>query len=104
MLRYGFGTDTGVARAFHGYFEHGRADTDGGIGSDPDAGPVAATGNAAEFLGAKDLGTLEAGKWADLVVLQRDLWPQQQLPHDRIVYIAGQSALDERFPRPRCGS
>jgi imidazolonepropionase-like amidohydrolase len=29
----------------------------------------AATKNAAEFLGAKDLGTVETGKWADLIVL-----------------------------------
>ena len=54
------------------------------------ASKKAATGNAAEFLGAKDLGTLEAGKWADLVVLQRD--PLADINNSRTiesVYIAG---------------
>ena len=31
-----------------------------------------ATRNSAEFLGAKDLGTLENGKWADLIVLSKN--------------------------------
>jgi imidazolonepropionase-like amidohydrolase len=51
---------------------------------------VSATGSAAEFLGAKDLGTLEAGKWADLVVLERD--PLADISNSRTiesVYIAG---------------
>jgi imidazolonepropionase-like amidohydrolase len=51
---------------------------------------VAATGNAARFLGAKDLGTLEPGRWADLVVLDRD--PLQDIRNTRsiqAVYIAG---------------
>jgi imidazolonepropionase-like amidohydrolase len=30
---------------------------------------TAATKRGGEFLGAKDLGTLEVGKWADLIVL-----------------------------------
>ena len=33
---------------------------------------TAATKTAAEFLGAKDLGTLERGKWADLIVLGKN--------------------------------
>ena len=51
---------------------------------------MAATGSAAEFLRAKDLGTLEAGKWADLIVLQRD--PLADIGNSRTiesVYIAG---------------
>ena len=32
----------------------------------------AATRNAAEFLGAKDLGTLESGKWADFIVMDKN--------------------------------
>ena len=51
---------------------------------------VSATGSAAEFLRVKDLGTLEAGKWADLVVLERD--PLADINDSRTidsVYIAG---------------
>ena len=33
---------------------------------------VAATRSGAEFLNAKDLGTLQTGKWADLIVLSRN--------------------------------
>jgi imidazolonepropionase-like amidohydrolase len=32
----------------------------------------AATGGAARILGAEDLGTIEPGKWADLVLLDAD--------------------------------
>ena len=51
---------------------------------------TAATRNAAEFLGAKDLGTLEASKWADLIVLDRN--PLDDIRNTRTinaVYIAG---------------
>jgi imidazolonepropionase-like amidohydrolase len=51
---------------------------------------VAATGSAARFLGAKDIGTLEPDRWADLVVLDRN--PLQEIRNTRsihAVYIAG---------------
>jgi imidazolonepropionase-like amidohydrolase len=51
---------------------------------------TAATGNAAAFLHAKDLGTLEAGRWADLIVLNRN--PLDDIKNTRsidAVYIAG---------------
>ena len=50
----------------------------------------AATKSAAEFLHAKDLGALETGKWADLVVLNAD--PLKNIRNTRTiqsVYIAG---------------
>ena len=50
----------------------------------------AATKNAAEFLKAKDLGTLEKSKWADLVVLDKN--PLDDIKNSRTinaVYIAG---------------
>jgi imidazolonepropionase-like amidohydrolase len=50
----------------------------------------AATKNAAEFLAAKDLGTLEQGKWADMIVLNAD--PLKKIRNTRTiqsVYIAG---------------
>jgi imidazolonepropionase-like amidohydrolase len=89
-VRYGFGTDTGVPGRFQGYFEHLELAQMVKAGLTPMQAIVAATGSAAEFLRAKDLGTLEAGKWADLVVLQRD--PLADITNSRTieaVYIAG---------------
>jgi imidazolonepropionase-like amidohydrolase len=89
-VRYGFGTDTGVPGRFHGYFEHVELTQMVKAGLTPMQAIVAATGNAAEFLRAKDLGTLEGGKWADLVVLGRD--PLADINNSRTiesVYIAG---------------
>jgi imidazolonepropionase-like amidohydrolase len=89
-VRFGFGTDTGVPGRFQGYFEHVELTRMVESGLTPMQALVAATGHAAEFLGAKDLGTLEAGKWADLVVLQRD--PLADINNSRTiesVYIAG---------------
>ena len=51
---------------------------------------TAATGSAARFLHAQDLGTLQAGKWADLIVLDRS--PLTDIRNTRTihaVYIAG---------------
>jgi imidazolonepropionase-like amidohydrolase len=49
-----------------------------------------ATKNSAEFLGATDLGTLEKGKWADLLVLGKDpLASIQNVRTIETVWIAG---------------
>ena len=51
---------------------------------------TAATGNAARFLHATDLGTLETHKWADLIVLDKN--PLDDIKNSRsihAVYIAG---------------
>ena len=51
---------------------------------------TAATRSSAEFLGANDLGTLERGKWADLIVLGKS--PLADIKNSRSiesVYIAG---------------
>jgi imidazolonepropionase-like amidohydrolase len=48
------------------------------------------TKNSAEFLGAKDLGALQKGKWADLIVLTRN--PLDDIKNTRTieqVWIAG---------------
>jgi imidazolonepropionase-like amidohydrolase len=87
---YGFGTDSGPPGRFPGYFEQWELELMVEAGLTPMQAITAATGRAAQFLRAKDLGTLEAGKWADLVVLDRN--PIQEIRNSRSirdVYIAG---------------
>jgi imidazolonepropionase-like amidohydrolase len=89
-VRYGFGTDSGPPARFSGYFEHLEMELMADAGLTPNQIITAATRNSAEFLGAKDLGTLESGKWADLIVLSRN--PLQDVKNARsleAVYIAG---------------
>jgi imidazolonepropionase-like amidohydrolase len=53
---------------------------------------TAATGNNAKFMGAKNLGTIEANRTADLLVLDRD--PVADIRNTRrihSVYLAGRS-------------
>ena len=64
------GTDTGPPARFQGYFEHVELDYMVKSGLTPMQTLVAATSNAARFAHASNqLGTLEPGKWADLMVL-----------------------------------
>ena len=64
------GTDTGPAGRFQGYFEHGELELMVESGLTPLQTIVASTGEAARCMEVDDeLGTLEAGKWADFVVL-----------------------------------
>jgi imidazolonepropionase-like amidohydrolase len=89
-VKYGMGTDTGVPGRFHGYFEHLELETMVHAGLTPMQVIVAATKSGAEFLQAKDLGTLEPSKWADLIVLTKN--PVQDIRNTRTietVYIAG---------------
>lgn len=71
-VKYGFGTDTGPPARFPGFFEHLEMELMAQAGLTPAQILQAATKNSAEFLGAKDLGTLEKGKWADLIVLGKN--------------------------------
>jgi imidazolonepropionase-like amidohydrolase len=89
-VKYGFGTDTGPPGRFPGYFEHWEMELMVESGLTPMQVLVAATKQAAEFLGATDLGTLERSKWADLIVLDRN--PLDDIKNTRTihaVYIAG---------------
>ncbi|MGA2116964.1 MAG: amidohydrolase family protein [Bryobacteraceae bacterium] len=89
-VKYGFGTDTGPPGRFPGYFEHWEMELMVEAGLTPMQVLTAATRNAAEFLGAQDLGTLERSKWADLIVLDRN--PLDDIRNTRTidaVYIAG---------------
>jgi imidazolonepropionase-like amidohydrolase len=89
-VKYGFGTDTGPPGRFPGSLEHWEMELMVKAGLTPMQVLTAATRNAAEFLGAQDLGTLERSKWADLVVLDRN--PLDDIKNTRsiaAVYIAG---------------
>jgi imidazolonepropionase-like amidohydrolase len=63
------GTDTGPPYRFQGYFEHLELEQMVKAGLTPMQAIVASTKVAGEAAKAKDVGTIEAGKWADLVVL-----------------------------------
>jgi imidazolonepropionase-like amidohydrolase len=87
---YGFGTDSGPPGRFPGYFAHWEMELMVQAGLTPMQVITAATGSAARFLHARDLGTLETGKWADLIVLDKN--PLEDIKNTRsidAVYIAG---------------
>ncbi len=67
-----FGTDTGPAGRFQGYFEHLELGLMADAGLSPKQILMSATGDAARCLGFDEIGTLEKGKWADFVVLSQD--------------------------------
>jgi|SRR5579871_332664 len=68
-IRYAMGTDTGPPGRFPGFGEHWEMELMQEAGLTPMQVIVASTRTGAEFLDAKDLGTIEKGKWADLLVL-----------------------------------
>ncbi|MSO72387.1 MAG: amidohydrolase [Rhodospirillaceae bacterium] len=89
-VNMGFGTDSGPPGRFGGYHEHWELALMVEAGMTPAQAIRSATGTAASYLNAKDLGTLETGKWADLIVLNAD--PLADIKNTRTinaVYIAG---------------
>lgn len=87
---YAFGTDSGPPGRFAGYFTHWEMELMVQAGLTPMQVITAATGSAARFLHADDLGTLEKSKWADMIVLDKD--PLDDIKNTRTinaVYIAG---------------
>jgi imidazolonepropionase-like amidohydrolase len=89
-VRYGIGTDSGPPGRFAGFFEQWELELMVDSGLTPAQVITAATKSGAEFLHAKDLGTLEQGKWADLIVLGAN--PLTNIRNTRsieAVYIAG---------------
>jgi imidazolonepropionase-like amidohydrolase len=68
------GTDSGTNEGqWQGYFEHTELEMMVEAGLSPAQALVAATGDAARAMGlARDVGTLQAGRWADLLVLNAD--------------------------------
>lgn len=69
---YGMGTDSGPSGRFPGYFAHWELELMVKSGITPLQAITAATGHNAQFVGARDIGTVEAGKWADLLVLDKN--------------------------------
>jgi len=89
-IKYGMGTDSGPPGRFIGFFEQWELELMVQAGLTPAQVIEAATRSGAEFLRAKDLGTLEKGKWADLIVLERN--PLENIRNTRTiksVFIAG---------------
>lgn len=85
-----FGTDTGPPGRFLGYFEHMEFDLMAEAGMTPAQILLSATSVAADCVHLDEVGTLEAGKWADFVVLNENpLQDVQALHAIRDVYIAG---------------
>jgi hypothetical protein len=69
----GMGSDSGPPVRFPGYFEHWEMELMQEAGLKPAQIIVCATRNNAQSYGwDKQIGTLEKGKWADLVVLSKD--------------------------------
>ena len=89
-VRYGMGTDSGPPGRLPGFFEQWELELMVEAGLTPTQAIVAATKSGAEFLRAKDLGTLEPGKWADLIVLTNNPAANIRNTHSiEAVYIAG---------------
>ena len=90
-VKVGFGTDTGPPGRFPGYFEHMEMQLMVEAGLTPMQVIQAASKSSAEFLGeSKNLGTLQVGHWADLIVLERN--PLDDIRNTRSieqVFIAG---------------
>lgn len=67
-----FGTDSGVAKRFQGYFEHMEMNLMAQAGLGPETIIKAATGDAAKCMKMDHIGILSAGKDADFLVLQQN--------------------------------
>ena len=85
------GTDTGPAARFQGYFEHGELALMVESGLTPMQAIVASTSGAARCMEVDtDLGSIEAGKWADFMVLGANPLDDISNTHSlESVYIAG---------------
>jgi imidazolonepropionase-like amidohydrolase len=68
-VRIGFGTDTGTANRFVGYFEHRELELMVEAGLTPMEAIAAATGTSAGVLGVSDIGTIAPAQQADFIVL-----------------------------------
>lgn len=94
-LRVVMGTDTGPPARFQGYFAHMEMQMMVDAGMTPFDVIRSATGVAAECINAGDIGTLEPGKWGDLVLLGSN--PLEDIANTKTiegVWIAGNRVPD----------
>jgi imidazolonepropionase-like amidohydrolase len=77
------GTDTGPPARFQGYFEHLELEQMVDAGMTPMDAIVAATRDAADCLRLTGVGTLDAGQWADFLVLKAN--PLKDIRNTRAV-------------------
>ncbi len=91
-VKIAMGTDTGPPARFQGYFELMELELEAKAGLTPKQVLASATRDAARCQKLNDVGTLEASKWADFVVLDAD--PLANISNTRkisAVYVAGNS-------------
>ncbi|MDY6944284.1 MAG: amidohydrolase family protein [Pseudomonadota bacterium] len=89
-VSYGVGSDSGPSGRFGGHFLHWELQLMVQAGLTPLQALTAATGTNAKLIGASELGTIEPGKAADLLVLDAD--PVADIRNTRTihaVYVAG---------------
>jgi imidazolonepropionase-like amidohydrolase len=88
----GMGTDSGPNGRFPGFNAHEELQMEVMAGRSPMDAITSATSDNARWLGDKSIGSIEAGKWADLVVLEKN--PLDDIRNTETiaaVYIAGNS-------------
>jgi imidazolonepropionase-like amidohydrolase len=98
-IRIVFGTDTGPPARFQGYFEHMELQLMADAGLTPEQVLRSATSDAARCLKLQGVGTLEAGKWADLVVFADN--PMEDIGNSHSlesVWIAGNRVPEKGQP------
>ena len=91
-VKTGMGTDSGPNGRFPGFNAHEEMQLQVMSGRSPMDAIKAATSDNAEWLGDKTIGSIQTGKWADLLVLDED--PLADIRNTKsisAVYIAGNS-------------
>lgn len=101
-VRIGFGTDSGTALRWPGYFQHRELELMVEAGMTPIQAITAATKTSSEILGINDLGTLATGKTASFLVFTAN--PAEKITNTKelfTVFVRGKevdrSAMMQRF-------